>query len=85
VVKVLTCVQAWGRVERIVFAPAPAEDGAKARAESRILPAFKRTAVDMGSKYERTVTRVAYPETVIITDWRAETQICLGIGRVPQL
>jgi hypothetical protein len=39
----------------------------------------------MGSKSERMVTRYAYPETVEITDWGSQTQLCLRFGAVPQL
>ena len=67
-VKVLTGVQTRCSVERIVFLPIPAEDGSKASAETGVLPALQRTTVDMRSKHERAVTRLAYPETIEIAD-----------------
>ncbi len=51
-VKVLACVQSRRRVERIMVAPAPAEDGPKARAEAGILPALQGTAVDVRTQRE---------------------------------
>jgi len=68
-----------------MFAPPPIEDGSKTRTETGVLPTLHRTAIDMGSKNEGLVTRCAYPETVEITDWGSQTQLCLWFGGVPQL
>jgi hypothetical protein len=57
VVKVLAGMKTRRSVKRIVFPPVPTEDGLKACAETGILPAFQRAAVDMRTKYERAVAR----------------------------
>ena len=78
-VKVLACVQSRRRVERIMLAPAPAEYGPKARAKAGILPTLQGTAIDVRTQNERTVAGQANPETIVVADWRAETELGLWI------
>ena len=78
-VKVLACVQSRRRVERIMVAPASAEDGSKARTEAGVFPALHGTAVDVRTQHERTVAWQANPETIVVADWRAKAELSLGV------